>query len=57
MERALEIYLGIDKDTFKFKINFTEKPIPRRGILSMISSIYDPLGFVVPYALKGKKLR
>ena len=56
MERALEIYLGIDKDTFKFKINFTEKTITRRGILSMISSIYDPLGFVVPYALKGKKL-
>ena len=28
----------------------------RRGMLSMISSIFDSLGFVVPYTLKGKKL-
>ena len=27
-----------------------------KGILSRISSIYDPLGFVPPYALEGKKL-
>ena len=27
-----------------------------RGILSIISSIYEPLGFVAPYTLKGKKL-
>ena len=45
-ERALGIYWDIDKDIFKFKINLTEKPITRRGILSIISSIYDPLGFV-----------
>ena len=31
-ERALGIYLDIDKDTLKFKINLTEKPITRRGM-------------------------
>ena len=56
VERALGIYWNIDKDTFKFKINLTEKPITRRGMLSIISSIYDPLKFVAPYTLKGKKL-
>ena len=56
VERALRIYWNIYKDTFKFKINLTEKPITRRAMLSIISSIYDPLGFVAPYTLKEKKL-
>ena len=56
MEGALGIYWDIDKDTFKFKINLTGKPMTCRGMLSMISSISDPLGFVAPYTLKGKKL-
>ena len=51
-ERALGIYWDIDKDTFKFKIYLTEKPITRRGMLSIISSIYDPLQFGAPYTLK-----
>ena len=55
-ERALGIFWDIDKDTFKFKINLTKKPIRCRGMLSVINSIYDPLGFVAPYTLKGKKL-
>ena len=50
------IYWGIDKDTFKFKINLTEKPMTRKGMLSVISSIYNPLEFVEPYTLKGKKI-
>ena len=44
VERALGIYWDIDKDTLKFKINLTEKPMTCRGMLSVISSIYDPLG-------------
>ena len=56
VERALGIYWDIDKETLKFKITLKEKPITRRGMLSIISSIYDSLGFVAPYTLKGKKL-
>ena len=26
----------------------------RRGMFSIVSSIYDPLGFVAPFILKGK---
>ena len=32
VKRALGIYWDIDKDTFKFKINLTEKPMTCRGI-------------------------
>ena len=55
-ERALGIYWNTDKDTFKFKINLTKKPMTCWGILPIISSISDSLGFVAPYTLKGKKL-
>ena len=30
------------------------KPFTTRGILSTVSSIYDPLGFVGPIVLEGK---
>ena len=56
VERRFRIYWDVDKETFNFKINLTEKPMTRRGMLSMISSIFGPLGFVVPYTLKEKKL-
>ena len=28
----------------------------RRGILSIIGPIFDPLGFVAPHKLRGKKM-
>ena len=33
-----------------------DKPLTRRGILSSISSIYDPLGLAAPFPLKGKQI-
>ena len=44
-DKALQICCNIKKDTFSFKINLYRKPITKRGLLSMISSIYNPLGF------------
>ena len=46
----------IDKDSFRFKINVKEKPITRRGMLSIISSVFDHLGFVAPFILPAKVL-
>ena len=42
-DEALGICGNIEKDTFSFKINLDRKPMMRSGLLSMISSIYDPL--------------
>ena len=56
IERALGVLWDVQSDTFKFKINMKEKPPTRRGLLSMVSSIYDPLGFVGPYVLLAKML-
>ena len=55
-EKALGICWNIEKDTFGFKTNLGEKPLTRRGMLSMVSKIYDPLGFAAPFLLKGKRI-
>ena len=41
---------------FGFRIETKDKPPTRRGILSVISLIYDPLGFVAPFHLSAKIL-
>lgn len=33
-----------------------EKPFTRRGVLSTVNSIYDPLGLAVPVLLEGRLL-
>ena len=55
-EKTLGLLWDVNKDKFTFKINLKEKPVTRRGILSVSSSIYDPLGFVAPVILPAKKL-
>lgn len=56
VERALGIQWCIEKDSFQFRIVLKDRPCTRRGILSMVSSIYDPLGFVAWLLLEGKKI-
>ena len=55
-ERELGICWDIERDAFKFQIDLKEKPMTRRKMLSIVSSIYNPLGFVVPFVLKSKRL-
>lgn len=54
VERVLGVQWCIQSDAFKFKIVVPEKPITRRGILSVVSSIYDPLGILSPVVLTAK---
>lgn len=56
VERALGINWCIESDKFEFRITLEDKPLTRRGILSSVSSIYDPLGFVAPVVLEGKNI-
>ncbi|XP_006817264.1 uncharacterized protein LOC102809835 [Saccoglossus kowalevskii] len=56
VERALGVYWCLESDTFQFRIKIKDKPFTRRGILSTVSSIFDPLGLVSPVLLMGKRI-
>ena len=40
-------------DTLGFYIKFADKLLTRHGLLSTLSSVYDPLGLAAPFLLKG----
>ena len=42
------------KDHFTFHVSLSEKPFTRRGVVSTIDSVYEPLGLVSPVVLEGK---
>ena len=56
VEKALEMQWNISEDYFSFKIKRNQKLLTKRTMLSIISSIYDPLGFTSPFVLEGRKL-
>ena len=53
-QRTLGIRWNIEQDSFSFIVQLKDTPNSRRGILSAIASIYDPLGFISPVVLVGK---
>ena len=55
-ETALVVLWNIEEDVFTFKVNMKEKSKTRRGILSTFSSVHDPLGFVAPFILQGRRI-
>lgn len=56
IERALGAQWSIESDSFQFRIILSDKPFTRRGILSTVNSVYDPLGFICPVILTGKQI-
>ena len=55
-ERALGVKWDTQNDTLGFYIKLADKPLTRRGLLSTLSSVYDPLGLGAPFLLKGKQI-
>ena len=43
-------------DQFCVKVAIADHPLTRRGLLSVVASVYDPLGIVGPYTLPAKLL-
>ena len=48
LERTLGVQWDVEKDAFLFKVHVPHQPSKKRGILSAVSSLYDPMGFVCP---------
>ncbi|MCG8069350.1 MAG: hypothetical protein JAY84_15975 [Candidatus Thiodiazotropha taylori] len=53
-DRALGINWDVNEDKIRFVVKIADRPLTRRGILSIVSSIFDPLGLVSPITLRAK---
>ena len=56
VEHTLGMKWCAETDTLGFSVVLKPKPWTRRGILSVVSSLYDPLGLVAPFLLTSKLL-
>jgi len=56
IERALGVQWCIEADKFQFRVQVKDNPLTRRGVLSTVASVYDPLGFFAPFTLIGKQI-
>nr|XP_034339039.1 uncharacterized protein LOC117693077 [Crassostrea gigas] len=56
MQRSLGLYWNLQSDSFTYRTSLGEKPFSKRGILSVVNSLYDPLGFIAPVVILGKLL-
>ena len=55
-QHSLGIRWDLSHDCFTFQIATEDKPATRRGMLSIVNRIFDPLGFLSPVTLQGKLL-
>ena len=55
-ERALGVLWDVQKDVLGFSVHPKSIRPTRRNILSIISSVFDPLGIAAPFILPGKIL-
>ena len=56
IERALGVAWSVEHDTLGFNIVIDNRLPTRRNILSVISTVYDPLGLASPFILPAKIL-
>ena len=54
LQRSLGLNWNLQTDVFTFCVSDEMKPYTRRGVLSTVNSIYDPIGFVAPVSVTGK---
>jgi hypothetical protein len=55
-ERALGIKWCVKEDAFKFNNDLKDTLPTRRNMLSVVASLFDPLGFLAPFILTGKRI-
>ena len=56
MQRSLGLCWDINTNMFTFKVAVTDKPDTLRGVLSIVNSVFDPLGLAAPVTIRGRLL-
>lgn len=54
VQRSLGMRWDLNADSFFFEVAEDLKPFTRRGVLSTVNSLFDPLGFLSPLTIEGK---
>jgi hypothetical protein len=54
VERALGIGWDVESDSFVFNTSIRTGPVTKRQIVSVVGSIFDPIGFLTPFTLRAK---
>ena len=52
-DKALGVRWNVGEDTLGFQIKMSDKHVTRRGLLTALSGVYDPVGLGAPFLLKG----
>ncbi|XP_022062446.2 uncharacterized protein LOC127534576 [Acanthochromis polyacanthus] len=56
VQRSLGLCWNLQTDSFTYRVSNEVKPFTRRGVLSTVNSLFDPLGFAAPVIMQGKAL-
>ena len=54
VQKVLGVEWDFENDCFQFNMNINQRPLTRRGVLSVVSPLFDPLGFAASVVLKAK---
>ena len=53
-ERALGVLWDTEKDCFVYRIKPPDLTNTRRKVMSLVASLYDPIGFLAPFVVRAK---
>ena len=56
VERTLGVEWNAERDQLRFTFQDGDKPSTRRGVLSTVAAVFDPLGLISPIIMKAKIL-
>ncbi|XP_041372869.1 uncharacterized protein LOC121386135 [Gigantopelta aegis] len=54
VQRNLGLQWDMNKDSFFCDVSTTPRSFTRRGVLSVVNSLFDPIGFLAPITIQGK---
>ncbi|XP_052799499.1 uncharacterized protein LOC128231119 [Mya arenaria] len=56
LQRSLGVCWNVQQDTFTFRVTLDDNAFTRRGVLSTINGLYDPIGLAAAFTITGKLL-
>ena len=56
VDRALGVLWDLENDSLQISVSTPRKPDTRRGMLSTMSTVFDPLGFMAPFTVRAKMM-